>query len=124
MPFAVKFLPSFSVDGTWNVPTTLTFVGCIPVPQAKVLCPFALALLSCFGGRHMECAYYFNFCRLYPGTSSESAVSLCSRDLRLRLLCDEDVHESWLEKIVFVVCSLGSPRLRIGGHGSENHATL
>jgi len=30
------------VDGTWNVPTTLTFVGCIPVPQAKVLCPFAL----------------------------------------------------------------------------------
>ena len=39
MPFAVKLLPGFPVDGTWNVPTTL-------------------------GGRHMECAYYFDFCRL------------------------------------------------------------
>jgi len=29
------------VDGTWNVPTTL-------------------------GGRHMECAYYFDFCRMCP----------------------------------------------------------
>jgi hypothetical protein len=23
MPFAVKLLPGFQVDGTWNVPTTL-----------------------------------------------------------------------------------------------------
>ena len=28
VPFAVKLLPRFLVDGTWNVPTTLTFVGC------------------------------------------------------------------------------------------------
>jgi hypothetical protein len=33
VPSAVKLLPGFWVDGTWNVPTTL-------------------------GGRHMECAYY------------------------------------------------------------------
>jgi hypothetical protein len=26
VPFAVKLLPGFQVDGTWNVPTTLTFV--------------------------------------------------------------------------------------------------
>jgi hypothetical protein len=38
VPFAVKLLIGFQVDGTWNVPTTL-----IP------------------GGRHMECAYYFDF---------------------------------------------------------------
>ena len=24
MPFAVKLLPEFQVDGTWNVPTTLS----------------------------------------------------------------------------------------------------
>ena len=29
MPFAVTLLPVFLVDGTWNVPTTLTFVGCV-----------------------------------------------------------------------------------------------
>jgi hypothetical protein len=27
VPFAVKRLPEFQVDGTWNVPTTLTFGG-------------------------------------------------------------------------------------------------
>ncbi len=25
VPFAVKLLPGFQVDGTWNVPTTLGF---------------------------------------------------------------------------------------------------
>ena len=29
VPFAVKLLPGFQVDGTWNVPTTLTFVSCV-----------------------------------------------------------------------------------------------
>ena len=29
MPFAVKFLQGLQVDGTWNVPTALTFVGCV-----------------------------------------------------------------------------------------------
>ena len=29
MPFAVELLPRFQVDGTWNVPTPLTFVGCV-----------------------------------------------------------------------------------------------
>ena len=29
MPFAIERLPGFQVDGTWNVPTTLTFVGCV-----------------------------------------------------------------------------------------------
>jgi hypothetical protein len=28
VPFAVKFLQGFQVDGTWKVPTTFTFVGC------------------------------------------------------------------------------------------------
>ncbi len=28
VPFAVKLLQGFQVDGTWNVPTTFTFVGC------------------------------------------------------------------------------------------------
>jgi len=31
LPFAVKLLPGFQVDGTWNVPTTLTLVGCVPL---------------------------------------------------------------------------------------------
>jgi len=43
VPFAVKLLPGFQVDGTWNVPTYF-----IP------------------GGRHMECAYTFDFGRLAP----------------------------------------------------------
>ncbi len=32
MPFAVELLPArpvFQVDGTWNVPPTLIFVGCV-----------------------------------------------------------------------------------------------
>jgi hypothetical protein len=29
VPFAVKLLPGYHVDGTWNVLTTLTFVGCV-----------------------------------------------------------------------------------------------
>ena len=29
VPFAVKLLAGFFVDGTWNVPTTLTFVGSV-----------------------------------------------------------------------------------------------
>ncbi len=28
VPFAVMRLPGFQVDGTWNVPTTLTLVRC------------------------------------------------------------------------------------------------
>ena len=38
MPFAVKLLPGFQVDGTWNVPTTLNLVGCVPLgkEQAKL----------------------------------------------------------------------------------------
>ena len=45
LPFAVRLLPGFQVDGTWNVPTTSDFVA---------------------GGRHMECAYYLDFGRLCP----------------------------------------------------------
>ncbi len=45
VPFAIELLPRFLVYGTWNVPTTF----------AKIP-----------GGRHMECAYYFEFCRLCP----------------------------------------------------------
>jgi hypothetical protein len=29
VPFTVKLLPGLQVDGTWNVPTTLTFVSCV-----------------------------------------------------------------------------------------------
>ena len=29
VPFKSKGLPAFCVNGTWNVPTTLTFVGCV-----------------------------------------------------------------------------------------------
>jgi len=29
VPSAVELLPGFRVDGTRNVPTTLTFVGCV-----------------------------------------------------------------------------------------------
>ena len=36
MPFAGKLLPGFQVEGTWNVPTTLTFVGCVLLPARKV----------------------------------------------------------------------------------------
>jgi hypothetical protein len=33
VPFAVKLLQGFQVDGTWNVPTPFTFVGCVQLPQ-------------------------------------------------------------------------------------------
>ena len=29
VPFAVELFPGFQVDGTWNVPTTLTLGGCV-----------------------------------------------------------------------------------------------
>ncbi|MCY2979754.1 MAG: hypothetical protein NTU79_13890 [Planctomycetota bacterium] len=37
VPSAVNLLPGFHVDGTWNVPTTLTSVACVPLgkKQAK-----------------------------------------------------------------------------------------
>ena len=57
---AVKRLPGFWVDGTWNVPTTL-------------------------GGRQMECAYYFNFCRLvrsYKRNIGKVAFFECNQCLR------------------------------------------
>jgi len=35
VPFAVELLPGFQVDGTWNVPTTLTFVSCVNLARHR-----------------------------------------------------------------------------------------
>ena len=34
---AVELLPGVQVDGTWNVPTTLTLVGCVRQDKLKLL---------------------------------------------------------------------------------------
>jgi len=48
VPFAVELLPGFQVDGIWNVPTTLTFAGCVQPNQAWFFkngnCPISFAL--------------------------------------------------------------------------------
>lgn len=43
VPFAVKLLPGLQVDGTWSVPTTLTFVGGV---QSGLLWPTVVYLES------------------------------------------------------------------------------
>ena len=55
MPSACFFVKS--ADGTWNVPATVAGI----LPYEVRLLPYAAArMLENQGGRHMECACYFD----------------------------------------------------------------
>ncbi len=70
MPSAGVNLQWFLLNGTWTVPTTLTFVGCVlglSLVGARHLSDWYWSEFTMVPvERHMECAYYFDFCRLCP----------------------------------------------------------